>query len=244
VAGSFSHELRQPLASILSNAQAALRFLTRPQPNFVEVREAIADIVTDDQRACTIIEMLRSILKKRTVLIRRVDLNQTAMAVTRIVKSDAHMRGVNLRLELAPEPVIALGDEVPLQQVLLNLCNNGMDAMQLMSPGTRILTIRTTSCATGQSGCLFVEDTGTGLPEEIRAKLFTPFFTTKSKGLGIGLSICHSIVEGLKGEIRAINQPRGGASFCVALPLAELAAQSASHSAGMTQTRKLGGLAQ
>ncbi len=218
LAGALAHELAQPLTSILSNAQAAERFAAGPAPNYSEIREALAEITADDRRARTIIDRMRAILKKQTVPVQVIDLNQIANEVSRLVRSTALTRRIALAVELHPEPVLVHGDVVPLQQVLLNLLNNGMDAAAQAPAGARFLKVQT-KVFDGRGG-LIVEDTGPGFREEDKQRLFESFHTTKPDGLGMGLSICRTIVEALGGQIAGENRTGGGAVFRVELPLA------------------------
>ncbi len=217
LAGSLAHELAQPLASILSNAQAAMRFADRPEADLLEIREALAEIADDDRRARTIIDRMRSMLKKQAIPVQDLELNQTVEEVSRLVRNVAMMRGIAVRLELAPDGVTVRGDGVSVQQVLLNLLNNGMDAVQGLPKGHRQLTVTTRS----QDGLgeILVEDNGPGIPGEVMGRLFESFFTTKKEGLGMGLSICRSIVQTLGGRISVENAAGGGAVFRVSLPL-------------------------
>ena len=203
----------------MSNAQAGARFLNRPGgAELDEVRDALAQVVEDDRRARTIIDRMRAILKKQPIPVNEVDLRRASESVIGLVQNVALMRGVQLRLEPGPEKAIVKGDEVPLQQVVLNLLNNAMDAVQGRPRGERMVTVRT--LIGGGMGEVVVEDNGPGIPPEIHGRLFESFFTTKQDGLGMGLSICRSIVESLGGKITAENRPGGGAVFRVSLPLA------------------------
>jgi PAS domain S-box-containing protein len=218
LAGSLAHELAQPLASILSNAQAASRFVNRPEPDLEEVRQALREIADDDRRARTIIDGMRKILKKQPRQAQELDLNLVVIEVNRLVRSVLQVHGVLMILELTASSVQVKGDTVPLQQVLLNLVNNAIDAVRVQPRGLRRLTVRTSS--NGRWGEMVVEDNGPGISEGVRERLFDSFFTTKQEGLGMGLSICRSIVEDLGGQISADNRQGGGASFRVSLPLA------------------------
>jgi C4-dicarboxylate-specific signal transduction histidine kinase len=217
---SLAHELAQPLAAVLSNAQAAAQLASHTEPDLVEVRSALADIIEDDQRARTILNNMRSILKKHTVTPHRINLNEIVESVTVIVRSNAQLRGIQLRSGLSPEAVFVQGDEVPLQQVLLNLINNAMDAMSHLPAERRILTLKTCLVRQKSSGLLMVEDDGPGIPAALKDRLFAPFFTTKSDGLGMGLAICRVILQSLGGSISCQNRPGNGAVFHVELPLA------------------------
>jgi signal transduction histidine kinase len=221
MAASLAHELAQPLAAILGNAQAAERLASRPSPDFGEIRAALTDIREDDKRARAVLENMRAIFKKQTIARHEVDLNEIALGVSRLVRKDALLRGVELRLVLSTSELIVLGDEVSLQQVTLNLINNGMDAMRDLPEGRRVLTVTTCAGTHKNCGIILVEDNGPGIAETDKVKLFMPFFTTKSDGLGMGLSICRSILDSLGGRISFNNRPEGGSAFRVELSLAE-----------------------
>ena len=220
MAASLAHELAQPLAAILGNAQAAERLASRPSPDLLEIRAALADIREDDKRARAVLENMRALFKKQTIARHEVDLNVIATDVSRLVRNDALLRGVELRLMLSDGMPKVLGDEIPLQQVILNLINNGMDAMQDLPQDGRVLTVTTSIGPNTNCGIILVEDNGPGIAEKDKMKLFMPFFTTKSQGLGMGLSICRSILDSLGGRIAFDNRPEGGSVFRVELPLA------------------------
>ena len=219
LAASLAHELSQPLAAIMSNAEAAQRFAGRPNPDMLEIREALDDITRDDKRARAVIQGMRAMLKKENVVIEPVDLNQIATSVVQMVRNEATLRGMRIELALSSTDVVVKGDQIALQQVVLNLASNGLDAM-MDTTAERRLILRTTSQPDSSVGTIWVEDTGPGVPMDARDKLFQPFFTTKSTGLGMGLSICHTIVESLNGRINLKNQNGKGAAFFVELPLA------------------------
>ena len=219
LAASLAHELSQPLAAIMSNAEAAQRFAGRPEPDMQEIREALDDITRDDKRARGVIQGMRSMLKKQSVAVEPVDLNQVATSVVQMIRNEATLRGMRIELVLVPSAVMVKGDQIALQQVVLNLAGNGLDAMMDTSAERR-LTLRTTIDPEATVGTIWVEDSGFGVSDNVREKLFQPFFTTKSTGLGMGLSISHSIVESLGGRIDLKNQPGKGATFFVELPLA------------------------
>ncbi len=217
LAGALAHELAQPLASILSNAQAGSRFANRPEPDLDEIRGALGEIADDDRRARMIIERMRTILKRQAIQAQELDLNLVVIEVSRLVRSVLQMRDVRMNLELATEKVQVRGDTVALQQVLLNLIQNAIDAVQTQPRGSRLLTVRTEF--NDKTGEMVVQDNGPGISAAVRDRLFESFFTTKQEGLGMGLSICRSIVEGFGGKIRAENGASGGALFRVSLPL-------------------------
>ena len=220
MAASLAHELAQPLAAILGNAQAAERLATRPSPDLLEIRAALADIREDDKRARAVLENMRALFRKQTIARHEVDLNEIATGVSRLVRKDALLRGVELRVMLSANVPKVLGDEIPLQQVILNLINNGMDAMRDVPQAERVLTVTTCVGTDANCGIILVEDNGPGIAEKDKMKLFMPFFTTKSDGLGMGLSISRSILDSLGGRITFDNRPEGGSVFRVELPLA------------------------
>jgi signal transduction histidine kinase len=219
LAAALAHELSQPLAAILSNAEAAQRFANRENPDLTEIREALHDIAQDDRRARGVIQGMRAMLKKEDLKVEPVDLNHIASSVAQMVRNEATLRGMSIRVSLRPSPMMVKGDPIALQQVLLNLASNGLDAMT-GSEGTRCLTIRTLGGSNGKTATVWVDDEGPGVSHESLDKLFQPFFTTKRMGLGMGLSICQSIVDSLGGHIDVKNRGGRGASFSVTLPAA------------------------
>ena len=217
LAASLAHELSQPLTAIMSNAEAAQRFAHLAAPDMVEIREALDDIARDDKRASAVIQRMRAMLKKENVAIEPVDLNQIATSVVQMIRNEVALRGMTIDLGLSATPVMVKGDQVGLQQVVLNLASNGLDAMAIASGGGH-LAIRT--AVEPSAGKIWVIDDGPGVSAEVRDKLFQPFFTTKTTGLGMGLSICHSIVESLGGRVTLADANGKGAAFVVELPLA------------------------
>ena len=215
---SLAHELAQPLAAVLSNAQAASHLATSSEPDLAEISAALSDIIEDDQRARSVLNNVRALLKKHAITPHRVNLNKIVEDVTLIVRSSAQLRGVQIRSMLWEDPVFVQGDEVPLQQVLLNLVNNAMDAMSQVSVERRVLTLKTAVQFQSGSGLLIVEDQGPGVPDKVRGKLFQPFFTTKGEGLGMGLAICQTILQTLGGSIQLRDNTKPGATFQVVLP--------------------------
>jgi signal transduction histidine kinase len=212
-----AHELAQPLAAVLSNAQAASRLSARPNPDLAEIQKALSDIIEDDQRANAVLGNVRALLRKHSITPHRVNLNEIVKSVTLMVKSSAQLRGIQLWSFLSEDVVLVMGDEVPLQQVLLNLINNAMDAVIQLPTERRTITLTTALQIHDGSGILTVEDQGPGIPDDIKAKLFQPFFTTKDGGLGMGLAICQTILETLGGSIQLQDKPGRGATFQVVL---------------------------
>jgi len=219
LAAALAHELSQPLAAILSNAEAGLRFANRESPDLREIREALNDIAQDDRRARGVIQGMRAMLKKQDLKVVPVDLNHIASSVAQMMRNEATLRGMSIQVLLLPSPVMVQGDAIALQQVLLNLASNGLDAMT-GTDGARCLTIRTSGESNGKTASVWVDDEGLGVSREMADKLFQPFFTTKHAGLGMGLAICQSILDSLGGRIDVKNRDRRGASFSVTLPRA------------------------
>ena len=218
LAGTLAHEINQPLAAIMSNAQAARRFLDSPTPDLDEVREILQDIVAEDARAGEVINRLRAFLKKARTELEPVDLNAVFSEVAGFVRSDAVVRDAALSLELDPALPTVIGDRIQLQQVALNLVLNAFDAVNSQPRGKRRVLLRT-----GREDGLVhatVTDNGKGIPAEELETVFKPFFTTKPQGLGMGLSISRSIIARHQGRIWVEAVPDGGACFRFCLPAA------------------------
>ena len=216
LSGALAHELSQPLTAILSNAQAAQRLLARDQPDLREIGSILADIADDDRRAAEVIQRLRSMLRKDEQQFTPLDLNWLIREVLLLERSDLITRQVAVAVELSPDLPQVYGDRVQLQQVVLNLVLNASEAMTTTAIGERRLVLVT---ARDQEGCqLDVVDQGCGIPADALERVFEPFFTTKRQGLGLGLSICRSIVEAHGGRLWASNNEENGATFHLALP--------------------------
>jgi two-component system sensor kinase FixL len=220
LASSLAHELNQPLSAILSNAQAASRFLTAASPDLTEVRGALEDIAQDTKRAGQVIHQMRALVRKDEPHMEPLDLNRIIPEVVRLLHSDMLIRKVQIALELDPSLCMTNGDSVQLQQVLLNLVLNAFDAMKDVPEDRRTVTVRTLQ---PEAGLIRVEvsDCGTGISPERFAKLFEPFLSSKREGLGLGLSISHSIIQAHKGRLWAVNNPDRGATFRFTLPVQE-----------------------
>ncbi|MET0618969.1 MAG: ATP-binding protein [Thermoanaerobaculia bacterium] len=214
---SISHEINQPLGAILANAEAAEMLLESEKGDLDEVRQILADIRRDDVRASEVVRRVRSLAGKREVEMQELDVNSVVEAVVRLVEFEARRLGVAVETVLAPNLRRIRGDEVSIQQVLINLALNGMEAMANTLPGERRLRIRTRS--DGSRVELSVSDFGRGIAEHERGSLFQPFFTTKAHGVGLGLSICRSIAEAHGGHIAAENGSGRGAEFILSLPV-------------------------
>jgi len=217
LSASIAHELNQPLTAILSNAQAGQRFLAAPEPDLAEVREILKDIATEDVRAGNVIRGLRAMMKNEPLRRERLDANQIIETVLLLLHAESALRNVVVQKRLAAELPIILGDQVQLQQVVLNLLMNALEAMDALSPGSGCIEVSTDAAEAGWVR-IRVSDSGPGIPAEKLAGIFEPFVTTKSAGMGMGLSVCRSIVAASGGRIRANNDPGGGATFTVELP--------------------------
>jgi two-component system sensor kinase FixL len=218
LASSIAHEINQPLTAILSNAQAAQRFLAEEKPNLAEIIEILKDIAEDDKRAGEVIRRLRTLLKKRELQFERIDINELISETIELLRTDAVVRNKVIKLDLDSRVPTVRGDSVQLQQVLLNLITNGLDSMVESGPEARELRIRT-----AREGAdwvvVSVKDSGLGIPENKMKLLFRPYFTTKSDGMGMGLPISRSIIEDHGGQILAENNPGRGATFYFTLPV-------------------------
>jgi two-component system, LuxR family, sensor kinase FixL len=219
---ALAHEVNQPLTGILANAQAACRFLAKEQPDLDEVRAILDDIVADDRRASDVVHRLRSMLKRRDPERTSIDVNQLVRDVARFLHSDAMLRNASLVQDLEAEVPPIRGDLVQLQQVLVNLVLNGLDAMKHLPPERRRLIVKTEH--KDEAVCIAVRDFGTGLPASGSDRLFEPFYTTKPEGMGIGLSIARSIVEAHGGRLWAANNEDQGATFFCTLPVVDAVA--------------------
>jgi len=220
---AISHELRQPLAAIRAHAETGAMLLNRTAPDLNGAREVFSDILSDDLRAVEVLDHIRALLRKDGSVTAVVDLNGICERASELLMHDAARRGVRLRLSLEPRLPPVIGDAVQLQQVVLNLALNAMDAVQTF-PRTREVVLGTS--AGSEQVEIFVRDTGPGLTPEVRLRVFEPFFSTKTQGLGMGLAIVRSIVERHRGRVYADNEDGGGAVFRVQLPVADRAESS------------------
>jgi PAS domain S-box-containing protein len=212
---SIAHEINQPLGAILSNADAAELLLGSSPPALDQVRETLGDIGKDALRASGVIKRLRALLRKREIEFQPVDLNEVTADVVLLVRTEAQRRGVVVDSEPLGGLPLVRADRVHLQQVLLNLVLNALEAMA-GKPGERRLTLRSGVNENG-SAEVAVSDTGPGIPPERLPRLFEPFFSTKTEGMGLGLSIAQSLVRAHGGKLWAENNPCGGATFRVTL---------------------------
>ncbi|HUG35813.1 MAG TPA: ATP-binding protein, partial [Candidatus Limnocylindrales bacterium] len=215
---SLAHELSQPLTAILTNAEAAQRLLETDASDLEEVRAILEDIVADDKRASEVITRLTGLLRRGSLERTPLDLNEVTREVAQLVRGDAIAREVSIRLDLAPKLPAVHGDRVQLQQVLLNLILNGLDAMRETSASRRTLVLQT--APDGETAVrVVVRDGGPGIAPGSLDQIFDAFHTTKPGGLGMGLAISRSIVEAHGGRLSAENAPDGGATFTFTLPV-------------------------
>jgi len=218
LASALAHEINQPLGAILRNAEAAALFMQDPSPDLAEIGAIVEDIRKDDQRAGAVIDRMRVLLRRQKIEMAPVDVGQMLGDVATLLRPDAAARHVKFSLDV-PEGLPAVrGDRVQLQQVLLNLVLNGMDALEgVAGEGSVSVTARRETADTVE---ISVRDSGRGVPADQLERIFDPFFSTKPKGIGMGLSISRSIIETHRGRLWAENNADGGATFRFTLPMA------------------------
>jgi signal transduction histidine kinase len=218
---SIAHEINQPLGAILANAETAQSILTSPRPDIAELNNIVDDIIHDNRRASEVMRRMRSLLRKAPFETKNFDLNELVRETLEFLAGLAVARKVELDSLLMPVALPIMGDRVQLQQVILNLVVNAMDAMANTSGDSRKVNFRTSRV--DNFGELAISDSGPGIPEDKLKKIFEPFFTSKAEGMGMGLSIARTIVEAHNGRIWAENQPGGGALFRIRLALEAVA---------------------
>jgi PAS domain S-box-containing protein len=216
LSGAIAHELNQPLTAILSNAETAQDLLNRKDVDLDQVRDILKDIVDDNNRAGEVIRRLRKLLRKGESKAEPINLNQLVESTLGLLRGELVRRGINVKIALAADVPASVGDSVQLQQVLLNLIMNAMEAMNEKPSSQRELII--TTRATGEQIEAVIADRGDGIAPEIEKRLFQPFFTTREFGLGLGLSICSTIVQSHGGKLTLRNNAYGGATATFALP--------------------------
>ena len=221
LAASLAHELNQPLTAILSNAQAAQRFLASADPGGLdEIREILKDIVQDNNRAGEVIRRMRTLIKKEELEYAPLDITAVIRDVVALIHTDASLHNITVSLELNTVLPSVLGDKAQLQQVILNLMLNAFDAMKDCPAHERQLVVQTALDRT-RAVKVTVRDRGTGISGGKLDEIFQPFYTTKHDGLGMGLSISRSIIEAHGGELRAENNSDRGATFYFTVPVGE-----------------------
>jgi two-component system, LuxR family, sensor kinase FixL len=220
LASSLAHEINQPLGAILRNAEAAELFMQSGSPDLDEIRAILVDIREDDQRAGKVIDRMRGLLKKHDLDTRPLDVQELVGDVAALLRADAAVRQVDLNLDVPSDLPFVRGDRVHLQQVLLNLILNGMDALNGARREDRCVSV-TARLDGSQSVEIAVSDAGHGIPADKLTHVFEPFFTTKPNVMGMGLPISRTIIEAHGGRLWAENNNGGGAAFRFTLPIAE-----------------------
>jgi PAS domain S-box-containing protein len=220
LSASIAHEVNQPLAAVIANAEACLRWLDRETPDLAAARRSAEWVISDGTRASEVVRRVRALANKSDIEKVPLDLNTAVREVIALVQREVSGQRVSLRTELAPALPMILGDRVQLQQVIINLVMNGIEAMQQVTDRPREMVIRSRQSEARQA-IVSVTDCGVGISAENANRLFNAFFTTKSSGLGMGLSICRSIVEAHGGRLSVSGNEGPGATFQFVLPLHE-----------------------
>jgi PAS domain S-box-containing protein len=221
LSASIAHEVNQPLAAIITNGEAALRWMARKEPDLGEAQDALKRVIQDGERASAVIRRIRALTRKTEQNRTALDLNAVIEESLALVQREIAGRHIVLTLDLAAGLPAVEADRIQLQQVLINLLLNAVQAMDAVVPETRRLRLRTS--VDEDQACLAIEDSGPGFDPDTAARLFSAFFTTKPSGMGMGLSICRSIVEAAGGRIWATRNDGAGATFHVTLPKREAA---------------------
>ena len=214
---SIAHEINQPLGSILTNAETAQSMLRSSHPDIEELKDIVDDILRDDRRASEVIRRMRSLLKKAPFEPKNIDLNELVRETVEFLSALAVGREVKLSSMISPAALPIVGDRIQLQQVILNLVVNAIDAMADTPSDDRVISIRTSRVE--KFAEMAISDHGPGIPEDRLKEVFEPFVTNKPKGMGMGLSIARTIVEAHDGQISASNEPGRGAVFRIKLPI-------------------------
>jgi C4-dicarboxylate-specific signal transduction histidine kinase len=220
---SIAHEVNQPLAAVVANADACVAWLSHKDPNLAEARAAAERATQGATRASEVIVRIRSLITKATPEKAPVDLNKIIVETAALAHGQASSNDVIVITELDPDLPQAMGDSIQLQQVILNLLNNGIEAMTSIRVRTRTLTVRSERL-NGNQIRVSVQDSGIGVSPEVLTRLFEPFFTTRAKGMGMGLSISRSIIEGHGGQLRVESDGSHGSTFYFTLPSEDRAA--------------------
>lgn len=228
LAASLAHEVNNPLGAMVTNANAGQRLLAHGQLQTDELRELLADIVADGHRARAVIQGIRNMVRKGDASYSPVAIRDVIRDLLRIVRADAIARNTSLIAEVHPNPGVVMADRVQLLQVLLNLTLNAFEALSVLRPDARRVTIRADLVENG-SICVTVRDTGPGFPDGIVDRLFEPFFSTKAEGTGMGLAIARSIIEAHGGTLSGESCADGGARFTICLPEAEQVTSQAAY---------------
>ncbi len=217
LSGAIAHELNQPLTAILAYAQAARKIIARNNPELGKITEVLNDIVEEDTRASEVISRLHRLLRKGEIKAELINLNDLVELTLRLLHSELIGRRIKVDVALDDDLPRTSGDSVQLQQVLLNLLMNAMDAMNATAASQRIITMGTRF--SGKSAIeAFISDRGQGIAADDHGQIFQPFFTTKHHGLGLGLAICSTIVKTHGGKLEISNNAEGGATASFTLP--------------------------
>lgn len=214
---AFAHEINQPLAAMRSYAQAAIRFIRSEKPDYENTEKALQGIVADNKRAASVVNKLRGLVKKEKTQLDLISINSVINDVLTLMNSETVLRNTTVRLQLQSEVTVVLGDVIQIQQVLINLLTNALDAMDTQPVDARVITISTRPESKSRA-VISISDSGNGVPVEKMESIFEPFQTTKREGIGIGLSICKSIIQAHGGEISVRNNQTAGATFSFILP--------------------------
>jgi PAS domain S-box-containing protein len=228
LSASIAHEVKQPLAALLTNAETAVRWLTRQPPNLERAKPLIERIIDDGKRAVDIVSRIRDLSKKTAIRKENLEINETILGVMGLTRAAMSEHSVLVKMQLSEGLPPVLGDRVQLQQVILNLIMNAIEAMGEISEGSRDMLISTSELESGNV-LVAVSDSGPGLPQADPGRIFEAFYTTKASGLGMGLSICRSIVEAHGGRLTARPNEPQGAVFCMQLPIAERSPENLSE---------------
>jgi PAS domain S-box-containing protein len=214
---SIAHEVNQPLTAVIANANASLRWLAAATPNLDEARDAVGRIIRDGNRAGDVIARIRALVQKTDTEKVRLDINQTIQEVVVLMQNETVRKGVAIQMELAADVPPVLGDRIQLQQVILNLVMNGIEAMDTVADRPREMVIRS-SAQESDKVLVAVQDSGIGIDSQNLDKIFDTFYTTKSQGMGMGLAISRSIVENHGGRLWAVPNDGPGATIAFAVP--------------------------
>ena len=218
LAASIAHELNQPLGSIVMSGDACLRWLAAEPPDLGEARQAVEAIIRDGTRASSVLVRTRGLLRRGERVRERLDINEVVREVIALMDGELRRNGASLRTEMPRELPPVVVDRVLLQQVILNLVMNAIEAMRAVSDRARVLCIRTQEQHSG-SIVVFVEDSGVGIDPEHLSRMFEAFYTTKVQGIGMGLTISRSIIEAHGGRLWAVANDERGSTFCFTLPI-------------------------
>jgi C4-dicarboxylate-specific signal transduction histidine kinase len=231
ITASIAHEVNQPLAAIVTNGRAALRFLAKAPPDHDEVRAALDSIISDGHRTSEVFDGIRALFRKVDQERQPVDVNAIVLGVLRSSRGELKDRGIAARPELASEVPFVDGNKNQLQQVVSNLVHNALEAMEGTTDQSRVLRIRTELRGT-DAIAVAVEDSGPGIDPEHLEGIFGAFFTTKAHGMGLGLAICRMIIERHGGRLTASSDGKSGARFEFVLPIASANETSAGAKTG------------